>query len=516
MSTEVCYGFRHEWNQERQRSFYIDLHDVSHWCRLDDCPNRLLETTGPSTHQEVPIEVDTHGTEPVDEVAHIIEETIIEQQPPPQNPPMADPVAQAAPAAPSVSTYQLKERFKKPTEYEGGKSEFQTWRTMVAMYLVGNKELYPNDDDKIGLAMSYTKGEAAHWCALEFERYIVEGWPSWAGFLEDMKKRFVGEHEKDDAWAKLKTLRQSSKEIQTVDKLNELYRECLRATGPISDASIISEYRNTLNKNIEIAILGHQSQPTTLAEWQTRASSVDRALRTVKQTYIMTPSQRPNHQNYTSTPRDPNAMDVDRRFTRLSARELERHRAEGLCFNCHQKGHASRNCPTRNQRPRYDSTTPPRNDYRRDQGNQGRKPNPMYQRAGKQGYSAYRRIEGGMGEGPQIREVEEEDDVAGMDAPGANVRTQEARPYGPQAEVRQVSGRFSTDDRNSTGRAQPETSQYRPYQTRGSPGLHGVRTPGPQHGDPEESIAIAINRIIQGIDDDEVDKVMEQYGGKGF
>lgn len=74
------------------------------------------------------------------------------------------------------------------------------------MYLVRNKELYPNDDDKIGLAMSYTKGEAAHWCALEFERYIVEGWPSWAEFLEDMKKRFVGEHEKDDAWAKLKTL----------------------------------------------------------------------------------------------------------------------------------------------------------------------------------------------------------------------------------------------------------------------------------------------------------------------
>lgn len=121
-----------------------------------------------------------------------------------------------------------------------------------------------------------------------------------------------------------------------------------------------------------------------------------------------------------------------------------------------------------------------------------------------------------MGEGPQIREVEEEDDVAGMDAPGTNVRMQEACPYGPQAEVRQVSGCFSADDRNPTSRAQSETPQYRPYQTCSSPRLHGIRTPGPEHGDLEESIAIAINQIIQEIDDDEVDKVMEQYGGKGF
>lgn len=45
---------------------------------------------------------------------------------------------------------------------------------------------------------------------------------------------------------------------------------------------------------------------------------------------------------------------------------------------------------------------------------------------------------------------------------------------------------------------------------------HAVPPGFMEYGDPEESIAIAINRIIQGIDDDEVDKVMEQYSGKGF
>lgn len=134
------------------------------------------------------------------------------------------------------------------------------------MYLVGNKALYPTDGDKICLAMSYTEGEAAHWCVLELETYNIEGWTSWANFLKDMKKWFMGENEKDNAWAKPKTLQQLHKDIQMVDKLNELYQECLRATGPISNTSIISEYRNALNKNIKIAILGHQSQLTTLAE----------------------------------------------------------------------------------------------------------------------------------------------------------------------------------------------------------------------------------------------------------
>jgi len=51
---------------------------------------------------------------------------------------------------------------------------------------------------------------------------------------------------------------------------------------------------------------------------------------------------------------DPNAMDVDAgnmgnrpHFTQLSDEEKQKLRDNGACFKCHQKGHISRYCPTR-------------------------------------------------------------------------------------------------------------------------------------------------------------------------
>lgn len=64
------------------------------------------------------------------------------QQPPPQ-PPLPMTTSAASP------THELKERFKKPTEYEKGISEFPTWKTMLFMYLAGNNALYPSDREKI-------------------------------------------------------------------------------------------------------------------------------------------------------------------------------------------------------------------------------------------------------------------------------------------------------------------------------------------------------------------------------
>lgn len=121
-----------------------------------------------------------------------------------------------------------------------------------------------------------------------------------------------------------------------------------------------------------------------------------------------------------------------------------------------------------------------------------------------------------MGEGLQIREVEEEDDVAGMDAPGTNIWMQEICSYGLQAELHQILEHFGADNWNPTSCAKPKAPSAHLYQKGSFSRLHGIRTFDLQYGNPDDSVTIAINQIIQGINNDEVDKVLEQYRGKIF
>lgn len=116
----------------------------------------------------------------------------------------------------------------------------------------------------------------------------------------------------------------------------------------------------------------------------------------------------------------------------------------------------------------------------------------------------------------QIREIEEEDDMAGMDAPRTDIWTQKICPYRLQAELCQISGHFGIDNQDPTSCADLKAPLAHLYQEGGFSQLHGVHTSSSQYSDSDDSVMIVINWIIQDIDNNEVNKVLEPYGRKGF
>lgn len=226
-----------------------------------------------------------------------------------------------------------------------------------------------------------------------------------------------------------------------------------------------------------------------------------------------------------STPRDPDAMDVDHKFTRLSPQEKARHIAKRLCFICSKPGHQTRNSPNRNSQPRWGTgySRPPYDSRRpTDQRYQGRGPiqSGNYNRAARQGYAAYQQIKGVMEEGSSIWENEEGDDVAGMDAEGTDIRAEETRPYGPEAEVRQIHGCLSSN-RDSNG-AYDTSPPWAPPRHARTNSIRGTRTPEGSvvSRDTESSMdrtVVEVNRLMQEImNDDGVNEALRSINGKDF
>ena len=179
-------------------------------------------------------------------------------------------------------------------------------------------------------------------------------------FIDEVKKAFRAADTEGDARAKLRQLRQGK---NTVDEYVAEFRILAgKAKMTKEEKALVEYFMEGINTGILQKIFAQATLPTTMDEWYTQASKYDAQYRRVheilerrrgatsgssntnqtKKTFI--PRYVPR---YTSTHRDPNAMDVDQLTTtidRLTNEEREKHMRENRCFKCHKIGHISRNC----------------------------------------------------------------------------------------------------------------------------------------------------------------------------
>jgi len=254
-------------------------------------------------------------------------------------------------------------RINYPIEFDGNRENLENFLQDCHLYLGINDEIYNTDMKKIVFMLSFMKkGTALTWKESWTQEKLATATQDFGtikSFIDELKKAFSAADTEGDARAKLRQLRQGK---NSVDEYVAEFR-ILAGKAKMKDDKALTEYfMEGINTGILQKIFASETLPTTIQEWYERASKHDAQYRRVheilerrrgatssssntnqtKKTFV--PRYVPR---YTTTTRDPNAMDIDQITTtidRLSNEERERHVRENRCFKCHRVGHISRNC----------------------------------------------------------------------------------------------------------------------------------------------------------------------------
>lgn len=236
--------------------------------------------------------------------------------------------------------------FAKPEKFDGNRDKFQEWWSSVALYLKGNASVYTSDDAKNVFVLSYLEGEAAAWRQVEFEKYLEDtDTLTWNDCKIKLKARFENKHGKIMAIEELQKIK-VGKKWSTIAEMDAEFRRLISIAG-LTDTDIfaIQAYKAAIPTAVLEPITGYATQPANLGDWYKAAEAIEQNRMTIRGTVLPNTTQRT--QNTPPRPRDPDAMDVDRRGTRLTPQERDKRRAKGECFHCGKEGHYARQCPSR-------------------------------------------------------------------------------------------------------------------------------------------------------------------------
>ena len=290
-----------------------------------------------------------------------------------------------APPAMEVD-HEGKSYLKKPEPFNGNRRKVNDFIYACDLFFEGSSDKdFPTDKQKIIFILSYmSEGEAQQWKKNYIETTIRQAdgsytWPTKATFLTAFKAAFLNEDEKEESIQKLDYINQGNRTAE--EYVNEFRLTVSKAGLSTDNDMIVRTFWKGLNKALATRILYSDKKPNALEDatlkkgWYTIAIEFDRVHQDNVQAlnkwsdkpmgqqqtlpnrfhqaygwgYQSGPAyQRGNNQGNYQPQYEPNAMDVDVITTALNAMSYEergKYLKKGLCFNCKQPGHVSRDCP---------------------------------------------------------------------------------------------------------------------------------------------------------------------------
>lgn len=253
----------------------------------------------------------------------------------------------------------------KPDTFDGNPKDWEAWWKQIRLNIFANyhKKLR-SDRAKIVFVLSYMQGGTAGDWAEAFLESVDFMTADWESFQQRVIKQFSRDRH-SDSLQKLRELKQGNMSVREFRTRFEMYAaragygaldEQLNAQSVI----LIDYLDEALQRRVLDAVWNREVVPTRYTDYMRIAENIDENQRKHYQRQKnlgssqphkpapkpQTQSQAPAASSQTQAPRRDYRDGTGTTFGGAGQpMNLDRARKEGLCFNCHQKGHLLRDCP---------------------------------------------------------------------------------------------------------------------------------------------------------------------------